>query len=211
MSRLLAFIVAIAFLVSSGLVHGIWTERWQKSEELQDACARVSDVPLVIGAWKGQAVEVAPDEFVQAGAEGYWMRTYTNQKQTVRVLLMCGRAGRMSVHTPEICYQGLGYQVMESPMQDVIALDTDERAQFWSARFVKESGPAQDLQIFWGWSSDGAWKAPSNPRWEFRGQPFLYKLYVVQDIARQPRPDEAQGSDFLRQFLPALNKVLFPK
>jgi uncharacterized protein DUF3485 len=210
MLRSLPVIIAFAFLISSGLVHGIWTERWEKSEALQNACARVEQVPLTIGAWQGKDLTVNPEEFALAGAETYWMRSYTNNKnQTVTVLLMCGRAGRMSVHTPEICYQGLGYQIVDTATRQEIDFSGSAKGEFWTARFVKETGSGSDLRLFWGWSVDGVWKAPSSPRWEFRGRPFLYKLYVVHNTARQQRLEEEPGVEFLRQCLPVLEKVLF--
>ena len=209
MCRPLAVIIAFAFLISSGLVHGIWTERWQKSEALESACARVEQVPLVIGAWQGTDLPLDPEELAQAGAESYWMRSYTNKKQTVTVVLMCGRAGRMSAHTPEICYQGLGYQIVDSAMRQEIQLFGSGKGEFWTARFIKETGSGSDLRLFWGWSADGVWKAPSSPRWDFRGQPFLYKLYVVHNTTRHQRPEEEPGVEFLRQCLPEFDKVLF--
>src|SRR5579864_9365034 len=162
MFRPLPVIVSFAVLVTSGLVHGIWTERWQKSEALQNACALVEKVPLVIGNWQGRELTVNPDEFAQAGAEAYWMRRYTWNKQTLTVLLMCGRAGRMSVHTPEICYQGLGYQVVETAVRQQVVFGDGKSGEFWTARFTKDMGPSGDLRLFWAWSPDGSWQAPSS-------------------------------------------------
>jgi hypothetical protein len=135
------------------------------------------------------------------------MRRYTHKNQAATVLLMCGRAGRMSVHTPEICYQGLGYQVVETPVRQRVDFGGSRKGEFWTARFTKDMGPTGDLRLFWAWSPDGAWHAPSSPRWQFRGRPFLYKLYVVQDVG-QDQPSEP-GIEFLQQLLPELDKVLF--
>ena len=45
----------------------------------------------------------------------------------------------------------------------------------WTARFLKGTGVASDLRLYWGWSTGGSWQASANPRWQFGGEPFLYK------------------------------------
>src|SRR5262245_47984638 len=111
MTRLTASLVAALLLLVCGLAHGLWTERWSPSEALHHAAARVERVPMEIGPWKATAVETDSAAFFQAGALKYWARSYVdeNRKTPVLVILMCGRAGRMAVHTPEVCYRGAGY------------------------------------------------------------------------------------------------------
>src|SRR4051812_26867673 len=106
--RPLPLIAAFLVLLASGLVHGFWTQRWQSSQALDAAVGRLYSVPLETARWKGTAVEVDPEPYQQARALGYWMRRYTKDgvSGSVTVILMCGRAGHMSVHTPDICYRG---------------------------------------------------------------------------------------------------------
>src|ERR1700675_4701344 len=79
MTRLLPWLTALTLLLTAGLMHGLWTERWQPSTALAEAAARVHDVPLEIGDWQGEDVEVDAEAFAQAGARSYWARTYTNR------------------------------------------------------------------------------------------------------------------------------------
>src|SRR5581483_5422738 len=140
MKRIAVIVVALVVVIGSGLVHGVWGDRWQKSTALEEACARVAQVPLELGDWHGKEVIVDDEEFRRAGAEAYWMRTYTHRRQplSVLVILMCGRAGRMSVHTPEVCYQGAGFQMLGTPRATKIAwADDEEPGRFWTARFGK--------------------------------------------------------------------------
>src|SRR4051794_23502366 len=117
MPKLVATLVAVVLLVSAGVVHGLWTERWQPSPALEDAAEKVARVPLRFGDWVGKEGEPDPEAFAMAGARGYWTRTYTNERtgESVLVILMCGRAGRMSVHTPEVCYRGAGFDLADTP------------------------------------------------------------------------------------------------
>src|SRR5206468_8142907 len=109
-------------------------------EVLADAADRVNHVPIEVGDWKAEPVEADSAAFAQAGAERYWMRTYVDARRqtSLLVILMCGRAGRMAVHTPEVCYRGAGYDMLDDPAALSV---TDERGgelgTFWSARFVK--------------------------------------------------------------------------
>src|ERR1700681_3400476 len=101
MSRNVAILIALGILTASGLVHGFWSERWNPSTALQEAAARVDNVPLAVGDWNAQSVDSDPSIFSQAGARSYWTRAYVNAKKktTLFVILMCGRSGRMAVHT----------------------------------------------------------------------------------------------------------------
>ena len=113
-----------------------------------------------------------------------------------------------TVHTPDLCYSGAGYEMVGEPARARIAT-AGAAAAFWSARFRK-SGPAGDsaLRIHWAWSTGAAWEAPERPRWRFAGAPFLYKLYIVRD-ATADGPEGDPSLPFLQAFLPDLEKTLF--
>ena len=126
MSRNAAILIALGILTASGLVHGFWSERWNPSTALEEAAARVEEVPLTAGDWKAETVDSEPSVFFQAGARRYWTRCYVNPKKkgTFFVILMCGRSGRMAVHTPEVCYRGAGYE-MGGDTQTFVAKSAD--------------------------------------------------------------------------------------
>ena len=98
-------LAACGTLLASGLVCHLLAK---DSAALDDAAARIALVPKMIGDWHGHDEEPDDRSFEQAGAKGYWMRSYVNQrtKASVLAILMCGRPGKMSVHTPEVCYRG---------------------------------------------------------------------------------------------------------
>jgi hypothetical protein len=212
MIRRQAIIIALGLLLISGLWHGLCTERWQPSAALGEAIARVEHVPLQIGDWQGQAEKEEADEFDMAGARGHWTRTYVHKHGGARllVILMCGRAARMSVHTPQVCYGGAGYDMPNDPVRFHMA--AEPAGTFWTATFSKRSGEASELRLYWAWNAHGPWEAADNPRWQFRGAPFLYKLYVAHDLTgtADPGPAADVGAEFLRQFLPVLDRTLFP-
>src|SRR2546430_540911 len=77
----------------------------------------------------------------------------------------------------------------------------------WTARFAKPNTPGSELRLGWAWNARGTWEAPSSPRWSFRGEPFLYKLYVIEEGAAYSSNAAAQA-DVLADFLPHLFVVL---
>jgi hypothetical protein len=214
MKRNVAIAIAAAILVVSGLVHGLWAERWSPSPALQAALGKVDLVPLEAGDWKGQVVESDASAFAQAGAQAYWTRSYvhTRKKTALLAILMCGRAGRMSVHTPEMCYGGAGYEMGGSVESlTVKAEEGTELGTFWTARFSKHGGVAADLRLYWAWSAIGPWQASANPRWQYGGEPFLYKLYLSHGGPGLSSPSNEAVLDFMRQFLPELHRTLFDR
>ena len=204
--RIHAFLAAIGVLLASGIAYHLLAK---DTAQLDDAAARVALAPKVIGDWHGQD-EIGEDRsFEQAGAKGYWMRTYVNQKTrtSVLVILMCGRSGKMAVHTPEVCYGGAGYELRD---QSSVCTINDEN--FWTAQFAKKGVTPTSLRLYWSWNARGKWEASPAPRWQFRGEPFLYKLYVSRDISAAPNvaPQADAAAVFLRSFLPELDGALFP-
>jgi hypothetical protein len=212
MKRTLSLTAVLILLLASGLVHGLWTERWGTSMLLQDAAARVDAIPLQVGPWRGRAEHADPETFEQAGAHAYWLRQYTHTESRfspITAVLMCGRAGRMAVHTPEVCYGGAGFDMVHGRRHLGIAPEASEAGQFWSARFAKDKGVVRELLLYWSWNDGRGWQAPDSPRWHFRGAAYLYKLYIVREIADSTAPDDNPAADFLRYFLPAAQETLF--
>ncbi len=210
MARNLAVAGALALIAVCGIVHGLWADRWQPSPALEEALTRVELVPLEIGDWKAETVAGDAEAFEQAGAQAYWTRWYTNtrKRQTVLAILMCGRAGRMAVHTPEVCYRGAGFELFDKPVATPLrAQEGADLGTFNTARFVKASNLSSPLRLYWSWNAGDGWRAPRSPRWEFRGRQFLYKLYVSHDQA--PGNDQDAAAELLQQLLPELRKALY--
>lgn len=218
--KLAAFYGSLLVLLGSGWLHARWSEGLGSSEQLTQFIERVPVVPLRIGDWQATPVEGDERAFASAGARSYWMRMYTHERTgaSMLVILMAGPAGRMAVHTPEVCYGGAGFRIFEGPNSLPISWDNIykgdvETDQFWTARFRKQASVPTDLKLIWGWNAHGKWEAPVNPRFHFRGERALYKLYLVQDQALPAHAgkmgDEA-ALDFMKQLLPELKKDLFP-
>ena len=210
-SRSSAILIAVATLFASGALYHLLA---RDSSQLDVAAGRVARVPSVIGDWQGHDETADDAAFAQAGANAYWMRSYVNQKTKAAVfaILMCGRSGKMAVHTPEVCYGGAGFELNDAPASCAFKNERGEKtSQFWAAHFVKKNGAPKHLRLFWAWNSRGEWEAVASPRWQFLGEPYLYKLYVSRDTGGAPNVSAQAdpAADFLREFLPVLKGTLF--
>jgi hypothetical protein len=213
-------------LILSGLVHGMWSSRWQTVDD-SPIVSRLADVPTRIGSWESISQATINDEFQRiAGLSAYVQRTYRDRLTgaSVTMLLMCGEPGPVSVHPPEACYSGQGYEVVAGSRQTVeISLEealagSKVKPQFKSARFAKPGviAPSQP-QIFWAWSDDGHWRVPENTRFEFAGSPILCKLYVTWDAplagagagASQKGEGPMPPEEFLEVLVPQLFETVF--
>src|SRR5207244_4358263 len=101
----LFLLVGAALIVGVGAVHGFWTERWHAPPDRESAAARLDRVPLRIGEWTGQPLELDPAEVSQARLTGAWRRRYVDSENDIQltVVLMCGPPGPVSAHTPQWC------------------------------------------------------------------------------------------------------------
>jgi hypothetical protein len=211
-SRILPLLTALPLVIAFGVVDGTWSDRWGPSPDLEQAAARIDNVPLRIGDWEGHDRKIDSRQLTRVGIKGFIYRDYVNRRTgaAVEVFLVCGKHGPISVHTPDVCYEGAGY----SRKGDITHREVEGRvpAQFWTARFRPVDGAmTSPKRIYWAWTVAGDWQAPQSPRIAFARSAALYKLYVIYNL---PRLDEMTANDpsvdFIRQLLPVVHQCLFP-
>ncbi len=215
MLRVFLLLAAGLLLAADGLVGGLWTNRWQTSPELAAAVARMDKVPMNFGAWRGKEGPDVEDWAVRGSRiSGFAARRYERRDgSVVNVLLVCGRPGPMSVHTPEVCYRGVGYQILSGPDHwPLKAAPGGMDAELWKIKVGKpDAATPMQMSVLWSWTTDGTWQTPNSPRFTFAGKPVLYKLYVTHEIVNGDKKADEVCREFLRDFLPELNPVLFRK
>jgi hypothetical protein len=204
--------VAAIVIVSAGLVQGAWTNRWNVSPALAALATKFESVPMVIGDWQGTPFELPAQDRAMAGAVACLARVYSNPKRgvSVSVMLLGGLPGKISTHTPDVCYTGAGFTLgSTSAFQHPVATDVGP-AEFRTALATREGTNPSILRIFWGWNASGRWSAPEEPRWVFAATPALCKLYVIRETAGVTvDPADDPCNDFLTVFLPELDKLVF--
>lgn len=210
-------VAAVALIAGVGYAHGLFTDRWRTSDRLEQAVAALDRLPDRFGDWAATDRPARPideDELKLGQIKGYVHREYANEKtgERIAILLLCGRGGPISAHTPDICYRGAGY-VQKAAAKPREVASGGPPATFQAARFNKPGVSRGELEIFWGWSPDGrGWDAPSDPRGAYARLPALNKLYVIRDILPTSQTDVGDPCrDFLAAALPAFEAALAPR
>lgn len=178
---------------------------------LELAVQRLNNVPETIGPWVSTSSTLSEREIEVAGIHGYVRREYRNPRTgyTVNLTLLCGQSGPMSVHPPTACFEGVGYTLLSGPTPTNAEHD-GTISQYNKSSFRQGNADIPEIvRVFWGWGTDGTWSAPANPRFAFRGQPFLYKMYAtdqwLEDTGRTALP---QIEQFLEDALPVISQAL---
>jgi hypothetical protein len=203
---------AVCLIVGAGLVDGLWTNRWGVTGAAVEMGARMERVPMVISDWRGTGVELPALDRQVAGADACLARRYSNLSRglTVWVVLLAGLPGKITTHTPDVCFPSTGYTLGSAvPFPYRYGRD-GRRADFWTTVGTREGPNPSVLRVFWSWNDGKGWSAPEAPRWQFGGAPVLCKLYVVRESAgsvAEPAADPAM--DFLRLFLAELDRDVF--
>lgn len=211
MFRMLLPITGIVAVLATGTVHGLWTDRWKLSDEPGASAARLSQVPLKLPDWDGQVAGDRKPKDATAAVELRYVHNRTGK--VVTVYLVCGRAGPISIHTPDVCYTGAGYDMLSPPLHHAPPLGANApEAAFLTAPFCKKKAAEHTyLRIFWAWSGTGDWSAPEDPRFAFAHHPALFKIYLNREMAVPDEPlDDDPCVELMRQLLPALQQTLFP-
>jgi hypothetical protein len=211
MTRILAGTIAIVAVLGTGVVHGLWTDRWKVGEAPAAAAARLTKVSFTLDDWEGEPLDAAPT--LGDALAGHLYRRYVNRQsgQSVVVAVFCGRPGPIAVHTPDVCYAGGGYDVGTPVRHTVSPGAQTPPAELKTAQLFKtRSSDRSQLRIFWSWSADGNWTAPDNPRFTFARRPFLYKLYVIRETSSGGQSlDSEPCLELLQLLLPELQRCLF--
>lgn len=211
-------IIAVVVVVVGTLYQAKYSERWSQltSEELDRFTAHVQRLPRVLGDWKGKDdPPISDDVWKRTHCTAYVSRTYENSKtgKQVSVYLVSGAAKHITIHSPDWCYVGAGFELDGDIENYLVKLPTGsgmEDPEFATAIFRKTQDVAQmGLRIFWTYSYDRVWKGPTNSNWAkaaYGGRPAMYKIYLVADAVP---PSESPCVDFVKDEFPTINQLLF--
>jgi hypothetical protein len=207
MTRWIAASIGSTALIACGIVHGFWTDRWVAPVETTQAAERLNDLPLEVGDWEGEALQVKSNE-AGVGVAGFIKRRYIHRKtgMVVSLMLVCGRPGPVSIHTPEACYGASGFRIGVKDRYDAGAGDL-----LWKTDAIRDNATEETrLRLYWGWSDGTNWTAADEARLQFARRPVLHKLYVIRELSGLNESSRNEPCEnFLTQLLPLLRKTLF--
>lgn len=200
----------LAVLSVSAAADSFLNEGLSDPAVLNSAKESLSKIPETIGAWTSTPLTIDERELRLGEISGYFRREFRHAEtgRAVVLTILCGAAGPMSVHPPTACFEGVGYSLISGPSVVGVTDAEDVTISLNKAAFRPQGAMTSDVvRVFWGWSPDGAWDAPANPRIAYRGQPVLFKLYTV-DRAWDSGDGLAQSETFLTDALPVIRRTL---
>jgi hypothetical protein len=215
MTRVLVPLLTAATLLSSGLVHGYLSDRWddRADKAVKAARDRLDKVPAALGDWDG--FQLAGEDVDPAtGDKDFVARAYVNRLNGTSVSVLAAAGYSRNVwqwHTPDQCYPAQGFESASPVSKTYVPVDGVE-AQFFYADFTRVRGSAPDhRRIFWAFSGDGRWLASDLPKLSFGQYTNLFKVYVTRSLQRPGEPLEDDAClEFLKVALPKLNATFFP-
>ncbi|MCP4193558.1 MAG: exosortase-associated EpsI family protein [Planctomycetaceae bacterium] len=216
--KYLPIAVVLVVLVVGTIIEGNYSDRWGKAQsyKLDQFTEAVNRVPKSFGHWTSVDDEINQKEFEASNCTNCISRTYTNREgEVVNVYLVSGTGRHVTIHTPDWCYVGAGYEIVDGEAQqytDAKATNLEVPPEFLTAIFRKEDpiNPTEHIRIFWTFSDDGIWRGPRMPKPTLGSKPAMYKIYMITNV-HSGGADVATNPTlkFAREFLPIINGELF--
>ena len=209
--------ILLVVLIVGTYVEGTYSDRWGKaqSEKLDQFTAAVDRIPKEFGHWTSIEDKVDEEQFKASNCTNCISRTYTNREgERVNVYLVSGTGRHVTIHTPDWCYVGAGYDIVDGEPQqytDDSAATLETPPEFLTAIFRKEDPLfTHHIRIFWTFSDDGIWRGPRMPKPALGSKPAMYKIYMITEINEVNAEVSKDATlKFAREFLPLINGILF--
>ncbi len=205
----IGLVVALCLVAAGGVVHGVLTDRWNISDDSAVLAGRFDAFPENVGDWKlASKDELTPEVVKMLECDGYLSRSYVNDNtgESVKVAVILGPSGPISVHTPEICYSSREYSIEQTRESSEIIGSDGTADQMWRLKLRANDLHAHRLAVYYGWTTDGTWQASDNPRFSFANEPYLVKVQVAGRVSQAE--DDSTSSDPCSRFLKVFNSQL---
>ncbi len=206
-------VVVCAVLAGSAYV------RWNQAERIkagliqgrQAPSFNLSEVPSVLGPWKGIETKLDPTIARATGANQIVTRRYVNQDtgSTIDMILLYGPAVEMYVHAPEVCYPAAGYAQVAGPDLRPIPSGPSKTAPFKSLVYSKgEGGPGELQEVYYSWWYHGGWSPDVGKQKHFERIPSMYKVHLARRVTAGEKRDVGNPCEsFLNELLPVMERT----
>jgi hypothetical protein len=136
---------------------------------------------------------------------GDTLRQYvdTASGATISVTLVVGPVGTIAVHKPEICFPSQNYRLLGQRKRVDVKDSRGLSHAFWAVDFEQQGAEAGTVRVYYAWTTNGVWQAPDDPRYEYLGSPYLYKIQLAAPVVLStPSATQDPLPAFLSDFLP---------
>ena len=200
---LTGIIIILAITVVVAVYAGNLSGRWGTFSGLDEARAALRSLPMEIGDWRAEKEGELDKTAVTMLRiqDSYVFRTYRNSEgAVVYVTIMVGPTGKVTVHTPEVCFGGKDYEkdAARTSAQVTVQREEDEVVDsFWRITFTGRSLDTNNrISFYYAVSPGDTWNALESPRSTYQMHRYVYKF---QAEAYSGTSDD--GRDNVRKFL----------
>jgi hypothetical protein len=205
MMKPLTYICVLALVVCGALVHGAVTQRWNVFDSKAELTARLHGLEVRFEDW--QSSEIPTEMPLNERSTATSWRYASASGRVAMISFISGIPGSVATHTPDVCYPGSGYKVLRGTRKEKIELPGGQTGEVYVADFEKKTQTKLDrVRVRWAWTTDGAWVAPDNPRWQFASQlraPVIYKVYVATPLPDTEGAEKADDDAITKAFMAA--------
>ena len=205
--------VTLAITYPAGSLWG----RWGVFTGLEEARDLLKQLPMQIGDWQAEKEEELSQLSIAMLRiqDSYIHRTYKNSvtQAVVYVTFMVGPTGKITIHTPEICFGGKDYEkeAMRAAVSLTVPLASGDEVNdtFWRLNFVGRSLDVNNrISFYWGVSIGDEWTAVENPRATYQMYRYVYKVQVEAFTGMSEETDNVKR--FLEDCLPTIHEYMKP-
>lgn len=206
--------IAVVAVIILGVSYycGAQTGRWGAFTGITESQNLLKQLPLQIGDWTAEKdLELDKASIAELHIQNsYIHRIYKNARTQASVYLtiMVGPTGRVTVHTPEICFGGRDY-TKDAERTSVVFPSTMGGADdaFWQVGFTNDAiggAGSSRISFYYAISVGKEWAAEQNPRDVFRKYRYAYKIQAQA----QAGGDTDNVKEFLQDCLPTIHQHL---
>ena len=208
-------VITVVIAWFSGVLSGRWETLFHGLNEARTA---LKALPLQIGDWRAEQEGELDESSINMLRirDSYIFRSYRNTvtQAIVHITLMVGPAGKITVHTPEVCFGGKDYEkesLRTSVPIDVPLLSGDREVvdTFWRITFIGRSLDSNNrISFYYAVSTGDVWNAVETPRSTFQTYRYVYKMQA--EAFSSPGEEGDNVRLFLNDCLPTIHEHLRP-
>jgi hypothetical protein len=175
----------------------------------EDAPFPLREIPMELGSWKGKEEKLDSEIARVTGAVDMASRVYTDQRtgSKLSVIVLYGPAGKVYVHSPEVCYPNTGFHQVDNRLIKMID-NGREKVPFASLLYEKGEGSiAERHQVYYSWLYGNKWSPVTLKQKQVDRLPGMFKVHIDRIAGLHEKIDDNDpGLGFLKLLLPDLQR-----
>lgn len=218
-SLIVGFVVVLLITLSTTYVVGSNWGRWGNfPEKMKLAGQSVDAIPHEFGSWEASGEDEKLDQasVEQLELSRYVVRRYQNKATNERVSLifMVGPTGRLTAHTPQICFGGRNYRQVGDPTPIVFPYEdpndhSPKKDALTKLIFRNQAIQGGTKMFYYGVSTGDEWiPLTGKSRSQMQNYRFLYKIQLEAFVLDESSDENDVIARFLRDFLPHIRGKL---